>query len=65
VGSAEAARSSAAVSYRSRDQILRMFGGFDLVEPGLTAVTQWRGGALDDKLDAARQWWPGGAGRKP
>ena len=30
------ARSNAPVSYRSRDQILRMFDGFDLVEPGLT-----------------------------
>ena len=45
------ARSNAPVSYRSRDQILRMFDGFDLVEPGLTAVTQWRGDPLDEKLD--------------
>ena len=58
------ARSNAPVSYRSRDQILRMFDGFDLVEPGLTAVTQWRGEALDEKLDAAGQWWLGGVGRK-
>jgi hypothetical protein len=58
------ARSNAPVCYRSRDQILRMFDGFDLVEPGLTAVTQWRGEALDEKLDAAGQWWLGGVGRK-
>jgi S-adenosyl methyltransferase len=58
------ARSNAPVSYRSRDQISRMFDGFDLVEPGLTAVTQWRGEPLDDKLDAAGQWWLGGVGRK-
>lgn len=58
------ARSSAPVSYRSRDQIIRMFDGFDLVEPGLTAVTQWRGEPLDEKLDAAGQWWLGGVGRK-
>ncbi len=58
------ARSNAPVSYRSRDQIIGMFDGFDLVEPGLTAVTQWRGETLDEKLDAAGQWWLGGVGRK-
>jgi len=41
-----------------------MFGGFDLVEPGLTTVTQWRGDDLDRRLDAAGQWWLGGVGRK-
>jgi hypothetical protein len=39
-----------------------MFNGFSLVEPGLTAVTQWRGDELDRKLDAAGQWWLGGVG---
>jgi hypothetical protein len=58
------ARSNAPVSYRSRAEILRMFDGFELVEPGLTAVTQWRGNELDAKLDAAGQWWLGGVGRK-
>jgi S-adenosyl methyltransferase len=57
------ARSNAPVSYRSRAEILRMFDGFSLVEPGLTAVTQWRGDDLDRKLDAAGQWWLGGVGR--
>jgi len=59
------ARSSVPVSYRSRAEIMRMFGGFGLVEPGLTAVTRWRGEPLDDKLDAAGQWTLGGVGRKP
>ena len=58
------AKSNAPVSYRSRDQISRMFDGFGLIEPGLTAVTQWRGEALDEKLAAAGQWWLGGVGRK-
>ena len=58
------ARSNAPVSYRSRAEILRMFDGFNLVEPGLTAVTQWRGDDLDRKLDAAGQWWLGGVGRR-
>jgi hypothetical protein len=59
------ARSNAPVSYRSRAEILRMFDGFNLVEPGLTAVTQWRGDDLDRKLDAAGQWWLAGVGSKP
>jgi trans-aconitate methyltransferase len=59
------AQSSAPTSYRSRAEILGMFEGFDLVEPGLTPVTQWRGDALDEKLDAAGQWTLGGVGRKP
>jgi hypothetical protein len=58
------ARSNAPVSYRSRAEILRMFDGFTLVEPGLTAVTQWRGDPLDSNLDAAGQWWLGGVGRR-
>jgi len=37
------ARSNAPVSYRSRAEILRMFNGFNLVEPGLTAVTPGKG----------------------
>jgi len=56
------ARSNAPVSYRSRAEILRMFNGFNLVEPGLTAVTQWRGDGWDRQLDAAGQWWLGGVG---
>ena len=58
------ARSNAPVSYRSRAEIPHMFDGFSLVEPGLTAVTQWRGDELDRILDAAGQWWLGGVGRK-
>jgi S-adenosyl methyltransferase len=58
------ARSTAPVLYRSRAEILSMFNGFGLVEPGLTAVTQWRGEEQDRNLDAAGQWWLGGVGRK-
>ena len=52
-------------SYRSRAQILGYFDGFELVEPGLTPVTQWRAEPLDEKLQAAGEWWLGGVGRKP
>ena len=58
------ARSSAPMSYRSRAEIMAMFDGFDLVEPGLTAVTRWRGDAIDANLDAAGEWWLGGVGQK-
>jgi hypothetical protein len=58
------ARSSAPVSYRSRAEIVGMFDGFDLVEPGLTTVTRWRGEALDEKLEAAGQWTLAGVGHK-
>ena len=58
------ARSNAPLSYRGRDEIARMFEGFDLIEPGLTAVTRWRGAELNRNLDAAGQWWLGGVGRK-
>jgi hypothetical protein len=58
------AQSSAPVRYRSRAEISRMFDGFELVEPGLTTVTRWRGGdALDRELDAAGQWTLCGVGR--
>jgi len=58
------AQTNAPVSYRSHAEILRMFNGFKLVEPGLTVVTRWRGDELDRKLDAAGQWSLGGVGRK-
>jgi len=58
------AQSNAPVSYRSRAEILRMFDGFSLVEPGLIAVTQWHGEEVDRNLDAAGQWWLGGVGRR-
>jgi hypothetical protein len=43
---------------------LRFFDGFELVEPGLTYVTKWRGDHLDEIMNAAGQWWLGGVGRK-
>ena len=58
------AKSSTPFSYRSRADILRFFDGFELVEPGLTNVTKWRGGDLDEIMHAAGQWWLGGVGRK-
>jgi hypothetical protein len=58
------AKSNTPFSYRSRADILRFFDGFELVEPGLTFVTRWRGDDLDEKMNAAGQWVLGGVGRK-
>ena len=58
------ARSSTPMAYRGRDDILRLFGGLELVEPGLTTVTRWRDDSPDAQLDAAGAWVLGGIGRK-
>ena len=58
------AKSPTPFSYRSRADILRFFDECDLVEPGLTYVTRWRGAELDEQMNAAGQWWLGGVGRK-
>ena len=39
------------VTFRPRDDVLRLFGGLDLLDPGLVPVNQWRHG-------------PGGGGQK-
>jgi hypothetical protein len=59
------AKSATPFSYRSRAEIMRFFAGFELVEPGLTPVTNWRSDDLDKRLHAAGLWWLGGVGRKP
>jgi SAM-dependent methyltransferase len=58
------AKSSTPMAYRSRDEILRLFDGLELVEPGLTTVTRWREDSPDAELDAAGAWILAGVGRK-
>ena len=58
------AKSPTPMKYRSRDEILRFFGGLDLVEPGLTTVTRWREEPSDVQFDAAGSWTLAGVGRK-
>jgi hypothetical protein len=58
------AKSPTPMKYRSRDEILRFFGGLDLVEPGLTTVTRWREEPSDAQFDAAGSWTLAGVGRK-
>jgi SAM-dependent methyltransferase len=58
------AKTAAPMAYRGRDEILRLFGGLDLVEPGLTTAMRWREDAPDPQLDAAGAWTLAGVGRK-
>jgi SAM-dependent methyltransferase len=56
----------ARVSLRSRPEIERFFDGFDLVQPGLVYLPQWRpDAAADVPADPGRIWWVIGVGRKP
>ncbi len=48
--------------FRPRDEILPFFDGFELVQPGLVSVEQWRPGA---DAPATRLKVTGGVGRKP
>jgi len=58
------AKSATPMAYRGRDEILRLFDGLDLVEPGLTTVMRWREDSPDPQLDAAGTWTLAGVGRK-
>jgi SAM-dependent methyltransferase len=42
---------------RSRAEILRFFDGFELVDPGLVYVPQWRPGSPGDAPSDAGQFW--------
>ena len=57
-------RSSASLSPRTRDQVLRFFDGFELVEPGVVAKPQWRPVPGEPAGDALDVGWCG-VGRKP
>jgi hypothetical protein len=51
---------------RSRAEILRFFDGFDLVEPGLVYIAQWRPDSPASVPDDPSQFWVlAGVGRKP
>ena len=59
------ARSNTVFRYRSREEITAYFDGFELVEPGLTPVTDWRSEPDGPELSEAGAWWLGGVARKP
>jgi hypothetical protein len=50
---------------RPRDEVLRFFDGFELVDPGLVNIRQWRPGNPLSAQAAKRIWKVGGVGRKP
>lgn len=58
---AEVADSSGTVLIpRSRDAILRLFNGHELVDPGLVLVPYWRSGAAGPGGNADKVWVYGG-----
>jgi hypothetical protein len=51
---------------RSRAEILRLFGDFELVEPGLVHMPLWRPDSpADVPPDPSRFWCLAGVARKP
>jgi S-adenosyl methyltransferase len=51
---------------RSRAEILRLFEGFELVEPGLVFIPEWRPESAEDVPDDPSKFWLlVGVGRKP
>ena len=53
------------VQLRSRAEILRFFDGFELLDPGLVYIPQWRPDSPDDVPDDPSQFWVlVGVGRK-
>jgi hypothetical protein len=63
VAQAQAATAGTAIplAFRPREEIRRFFGGFELVEPGLVGVQEWR---PDTLAPATRLTVLGGVGRK-
>ncbi|GAA3692948.1 SAM-dependent methyltransferase [Nonomuraea antimicrobica] len=51
--------------HRSRDRVKQMFDGFDLVEPGVTHVADWRPEEEWEKGLAGGEWWYVGVAHKP
>ncbi len=51
---------------RSRDEIADFFGGWEMTEPGLVYVPQWRPDPADDVPACPEQFWfVGGVARRP
>jgi hypothetical protein len=64
VGTAAYASTANPVTLRTRDQILALFGGLQILEPGLVPIPQWRPDEADP-VDPAKAWILGGVARKP
>lgn len=51
------------LTFRPREQVLRFFGGLDLVEPGLVRAPEWHPDSPETAANPAQMW--GGVARKP
>jgi hypothetical protein len=58
-------QASAGLFPRTREEIGRLFEGFELLEPGLTTVAAWRPDHERDREDAHKFTMLAGVGRKP
>jgi O-methyltransferase involved in polyketide biosynthesis len=58
---------TAQLTYRSRAEIMRLFEGFELIDPGLVRLPQWRpvSQLAERREHAGAEWMFGGIGRKP
>ena len=53
------------IQMRSRADVLRLFDGFDLVDPGLVYIPQWRPDSPEDvPEDPSKFWVLVGVGRR-
>ncbi|MFE0362158.1 MULTISPECIES: SAM-dependent methyltransferase [Streptomyces] len=65
VGTLYRSRATSPVTARSRAEILGLFDGFDLVDPGLVHVPLWRPGPKDEVPDDPSEYWVfAGVGRR-
>jgi S-adenosyl methyltransferase len=51
------------VTFRTREQVSRFFSGFDLVDPGVAPIQDWRPDSILDLNSPPTAMW-GGVGRK-
>jgi hypothetical protein len=56
---------SAPLVFRSPEAITRFFDGFELVDPGLVRLTEWRPDELERARPGGAEWGLAGVGRKP
>jgi len=57
------AQAAESATFRSHTEVLALFEGLDLVEPGLVPVPQWRPRSEIEAKTPSNLW--GGVGRKP
>jgi hypothetical protein len=51
------------VTFRTREQVSRLFSGLALVDPGVVAIQDWRAGSALDINSAPTAMWGGVAAR--